>query len=1066
MTINQQVFYKTYGVRNVNELAKPRLFELAQFEFPMRSVLHYATYDSIESGPPGDYALFNKITKPIYFKAVTEITAFNGSPRLQAINVMDVLKDYRNSNRRMKMLQGDISSVIDPNTLVVLDYCILNKQYRYARNLFTDYHRWKNIFTTVVDTLVSNLSNAQTHHYLPLSLPELIPSLNQLDQAALNINQATLKVFKDNNSFVLLELWKWLDPNTSKDSLFSKIPVNKLHLIDFVYVKRNKWCALNLGVLNSFRNVNTDSLSPENTPVILSRVKLQFKQIQKRILSLLMTLEAGSVVVVDAPEETIKLTRDETQAQAQVDPYLADDDEEQTQTQAPVVNTTEEKVPTDAELLAKQEKANQLLTIEEDDDEDIISEKIKLQDMELDQQIDQLNEINERKEKALQEKENATIYDMLNEQEPELDKVIEGMCDKLADNNLLTAGEYKRFMRLAGSYKTIIAKDGKSTLEQYVKIPPEDLVVEDKVNIPDSDAIVDKTMLRSSLESFTSDYIKKDVIGKDTAAMVTAIQRAGLIVTDYKVETYESILGSEEEHTVRIVPVEGMPSTIRFKVPVVKEDGTFEANGVRYSLRKQIGDNPIRKIDFNRVSLTSYYGKTFINRARKRANDYGVWLQNAVMAKGLDKTDTDITEIFTANVFDNTLLAPRAYSGLSMSFKSFKAKDYMMIFDHKVVEDTVDKSILSQYEKDGSVICGYKGNEWLVMDKNNAIYRIKKDGLEFISSIEDFLNIETRNAPVEYAEVVIGAKDIPIGVVLSYYIGFSKLLKLLNLNPVRVEAGKRVSLQPNEYSLVFSDETLVFSRDDRLASLIVGGFLEYHKTIRAFNVHSFDKRGVYVNLLESNKLGSRYIREMDLMQQMFIDPITKEILQEMKEPTTFNGLLVRACELLLDDKHPEELDTKYMRIKGYERIPGAIYRQLVGAIRQHNAQLGKASKQVVLNPYAVWKYVTEDPTKVQINEINPIQALKETEAVTFSGTGGRNSRSMVKSTRAYHRNSMGTISESTVDSSDVGINIYTSANPQFKSLRGLSRPFDFKEQGATSLLSTSAMLAPASDKDD
>ena len=436
------------------------------------------------------------------------------------------------------------------------------------------------------------------------------------------------------------------------------------------------------------------------------------------------------------------------------------------------------------------------------------------------------------------------------------------------------------------------------------------------------------------------------------------------------------------------------------------------------------------------------------------------------MAKGLDKSDTDITEIFTANVFDNTLQAPRAYTGLSMSFKSFKAKDYMMIFDHKVVESMADKATLTQYEKDGSVLCGYKGNDWLVMDKNNAVYRVNKDGLEFISSIEDFLNIENRNAPVEYAEVVIGAKDIPIGVVLSYYIGFSKLLKLLNLNPVRVEAGKRVSLQPNEYSLVFSDETLIFSRDDRLASLIISGFLEYHKTIRAFNVHSFDKRGVYVNLLESNKLGARYVREMDLMQQMFVDPITKEILQEMKEPTTFNGLLVRACELLLDDKHPEELDTKYMRIKGYERIPGAIYRQLVGAIRQHNAQLGKASKQVTLNPYAVWKYVTEDPTKVQINEINPIQALKETEAVTFSGTGGRNSRSMVKSTRAYHRNSMGTISESTVDSSDVGINIYTSANPQFKSLRGLSRPFDFKEQGATSLLSTSAMLAPASDKDD
>lgn len=587
MTINQQVFYKTYGVRNVNELAKPRLFELAQFEFPMRSVLHYATYDSIESGPPSDYALFSKIAKPIYIKAITEITAFNGSPRLQPINVMDTLKDYRNSNRRMKMLQGDISSVIDPNTLVVLDYCILNKHYRYTRNLFTEYHRWKNVFTTLIDTLASNLVNTQTHHYLPLSIPELIPSLNQLDQAAINLNQVTLKVFKDNSSFTLLELWKWLDPNTTKDSLFSKIPVNRLHLVDLVYIKRNKWCVVNLGVVNSFRNVATEGLSPENTPVILSRIKLQYKQIQKRILSLMMTLEAGSVIVVDTPEETTRLER--TEEQVQVDPYLADDDEEE-QVQATKAPVVKDKVPTDAELLARQDRANQLLTVEEDDDDDIISEKIKLQDMELDQQIDQLNEINERKEKAIQEKENATIYDMLNEQEPELDKVIEGMCDKLADNNMLTAGEYKRLMRLAGSYKTIVAKDGKHTLEQYVKIPPEDLVVVDKVNIPDSDAIVDKTMLRSSMEIFDSNYIKKDVIGKDSAAMVTAIQRAGLIVTDYKVETYESILGAEEEHTIRVVPVEGMPSTIRFKIPVVEEDGSFTANGVRYRLRKQIGD--------------------------------------------------------------------------------------------------------------------------------------------------------------------------------------------------------------------------------------------------------------------------------------------------------------------------------------------------------------------------------------------------------------------------------------------------------------------------------------------
>ena len=477
---------------------------------------------------------------------------------------------------------------------------------------------------------------------------------------------------------------------------------------------------------------------------------------------------------------------------------------------------------------------------------------------------------------------------------------------------------------------------------------------------------------------------------------------------------------------------------------------------------------PLRKIDTNRVSLTSYYGKTFINRGRRKAADYGVWLTNSVMSKALDKEDNEITDLFTANVFDSKFNAPRAYTALSMSFSSFKCRKYTLVFDRSILEDKVGKDILNYASNTAEelIVIGYSNNSNLFMDKNNAIYELKDNKLEFLSTVENFLGLDGRLAPVEYAEMVVGGKDIPIGVVLAYYLGFSKLLKLLKVTPRIVEAGRRVNLEANEYSLTFSDETLIFNREDKLASLILGGFNEYHKSIRNFNTHSFDKKGVYLNLLEANKLTVRHIRELDLMNKLFVDPITKEILIEMKEPTTLQGLLVRACELLLKDYHPDEMDTKEMRIKAYERIPGAIYRQLVGAVRMHGSQIGKNNKKIELNPYAVWKHVTEDPTKIQTVEINPLQALKESEAVTFSGAGGRSSRSMVKHTRGYSRNSMGTISESTVDSTDVGINVFLSANPQFTSLRGISRDFNFEEQGTASLFSTSTNLAPISDRDD
>jgi hypothetical protein len=128
--------------------------------------------------------------------------------------------------------------------------------------------------------------------------------------------------------------------------------------------------------------------------------------------------------------------------------------------------------------------------------------------------------------------------------------------------------------------------------------------------------------------------------------------------------------------------------------------------------------------------------------------------------------------------------------------------------------------------------------------------------------------------------------------------------------------------------------------------------------------------------------------------------------------------------------------------------------------------LGKSNAPVEMNPYAVWKRISEDPSKAQVSEINPIKELKELEAVTFGGTGGRSSRSMVKLTRAYHPNDMGTISESTVDNSDVGINVFMSPDPQFTSLRGMSKRYDFAKGDATPLLSTSALLGVGSDRDD
>lgn len=203
---------------------------------------------------------------------------------------------------------------------------------------------------------------------------------------------------------------------------------------------------------------------------------------------------------------------------------------------------------------------------------------------------------------------------------------------------------------------------------------------------------------------------------------------------------------------------------------------------------------------------------------------------------------------------------------------------------------------------------------------------------------------------------------------------------------------------------------------------------------------------------------------------MFVDPITERILLEMREPTDFVGLLVRSVELLLTRYHNDEVDMTGMRVVGNERIAGEIYTQMVNALRVHNRHGVKANYPIEVNPEAAWMSLLKDTSKQMEECLNPIQDLKQQEVTTFGGNGGRSRQSLVKRTRAHHENSIGVISELSVDSSDAGNNTYLSANPKFKSIYGLPDNSGTgemnKDLAPENIMSTSAMMQPCLDMDD
>ena len=487
---------------------------------------------------------------------------------------------------------------------------------------------------------------------------------------------------------------------------------------------------------------------------------------------------------------------------------------------------------------------------------------------------------------------------------------------------------------------------------------------------------------------------------------------------------------------------------------------------------------PIRKIKPDIVALTSYYGKLFVQRSAKRANNSIDWLAKNILVVGQTGESQVLSKVAPANVFDNGFKAPRVYSGLAQHFKSFKAGECNFNFDYsdrksyfqEPAEGVKGLSAEAQVEalegKDYR-ICGTtdKGGLLLVDYKDN-FFAYQNNNIAPLGDIYAICLLDKTKAPVDFAELKIFAKTIPVGIVLSYMIGFTNLIKYLGVTPRVFEPKQRISLTSDEYVIAFKDKKYVFSRNDQKAALILAGFNDYDRAIKNYFVESFDQPNVYLNVLDSNGIGARYLRELEMLDQLFIDPITRDILIEMGEPTTLKGLIFRSCEMLLNDMHHDSQDMRVMRIKGYERFAGAVYKEMILSLREFKARNIRGKSQVNMNPYSIWRNVTQDPSVEIVKDINPIENLKQIESVTYVGEGGRAKDAMAKTSRAYHKTDFGVISESTVDSSDVGINAYLSANPLFNSLRGISRPFDDKVNGAASAVSTSSLISPGADHDD
>ncbi|UQT03084.1 putative RNA polymerase beta subunit [Serratia phage vB_SmaS-Totoro] len=1117
--ITYSELYQRFGVRSTSGLTTPRLFNLENFILPRGAIVHYLPQSVSDLGPNDQFfPIINERLRP-YIDQVTDMTAHEGAPRRRgAFNVENLKRQWLIRNRRYRRVTDIARALDDRQTAIVVNYSLIPMQWRYQPVPMARWFRFQNLMKTFASRVKYFGETSARPQFLFINLPDVLPSRQYLnvsveafnvigdartnmqsnvdsqtsgtvgsyydnlypgimegqgvqfsneafDESSLGwsedlsfesfddgsismgddipvvsneaMNRIRLGYFQDDVSLFLSDFWKWMSDNRA-ESILGEIPSSALKNLNLVIMRNGKFSMVSFDKLDLWvkseendKGVGFGSMSQTMNRYLQSIVTAT--SVSDKVTVEEEVDEEGNAEVVD-----VKVPEQQP-GEPEVDVSVGDKGESDI---ARLRRSAQRVVRTPREILATKRNES---TVQSSD----VTATTTFQEEETAKVVTQPTP-----EKAPEE--------IIDTSDP-LIKPVEERSRDLLSKGLISGNEFKRHVRLANSFKTIKAPFGEGTLEDFMKIPPETLWDFKAKEIPDIPHVVDKSMLKSTLLNYDSDYINK-VFQKDVANMVINLQKAGLAITEYKVEKKSDALNDLYDYTIKVVPVYGSPSTIRFQLPAVDKNGKYRVNGTKYFMRKLKFDKPIRKISPSIVALSTYYGKLFVERSSRASEDLGSTLVD-IITRASQMAEPLVTELVLGSTFAEDQDVPRTYSAIAKEFVSFILNGIQFMFDYSSLAKNFTEDVVKASAAKGWIPVGRKGKEFYFMNNEGALFT--GDG-KAVGSINAMLNVPDEKLPVEQVIVKIMGEEVPMAAILMYHMGITQLLNKLEVKPERRVKGTRVEHVPGTFEIVFADEIWRFPVHGGNSSLIWASLLRWKKYFRGFSVQELDNPDTYNMLFGMAGLTARYVREIDNLNALFLDPIAIDVLKEMNEPQELNDLFIKAAFYLVTDNYPSDIASGGSLIRGYERMPGAVYRALSGAVRIYSGQPVSSRATVDISPYEVLASIQKDPSVAIVEDSNPIHNLKEKENVTYAGTGGRSKRAMVRRTRAFHESDIGIRAEASVDNGDVGINTFLTANPNLTSLRGTAVPTvdPDPKKGVGNLLSTSALVAPFATYDD
>lgn len=1090
MLLHISQFTLREAVRSPLYLLSATPIEETNVILPRLTVLHHLDIFNNNHFPSLDSYYFKDVPSnkkiPVY-NVIDLVQKTDVSTQLNKYPQKEVKDWIRQHIKKVKAVDLLENPNKDINVVAVYNYNILKDLYKYKTSLLSNLNKYRDLYTTYFHYVKQAITkNNEDYHFVRIDIPHMLPSYNIINIMLKFNDTKYARVITDTKLLMVIDLYKWLVDATRPNSTLKDITDedSKQIVIEFKYKGYSMFVPLHV-----LRSMSEESSLESKIKVKAAKLQrifiLALLKFQEKVNAILEEKEKqesdSSLNNEDSVDEKAEELKDASSFEVELDePDLTDDTNPMdsfptqsgfTKTKKPskssntlIQNVNQKEKEVENALISKFNENNiekyfdtELSDIDTSDTDRVYEESILKLEQEPEKESNdtsplKVNTSPEHLEKVVKDE---TLDDKFNR-----------YLKEVTEFKLLSPQEIRTLKRTYEARKSLKSPySPDKSIDEYKTLTKEDtkFAKEDK-KLDIDNAIVVDNLKEDSIKPFDTDYIQK-VMKKDIVACVTNLEKSGVIVKEYEIEEDNSALGQYEIHRLTLKPLEGKESTIYMRLPKINSEGEYLASGVKVRMRKQRTDLPIRKISPIKVALTSNYGKIFVQRTERKAFDEYSYIIEHIKESYLNE-DGVVIDVKPGNHYSNKEKLPNLYSNLSTNFTSIELSNYTFIFNHNAASDYVDDKVLEDIKRKNLVFIGYnKKKEIIVIDFNDKLYNYSKN-LEPVEDIYTLLNIDRTKVPKSFSTINVLGDAIPLGVALAYYMGLSNLIAITNTKHEIIEANKQFKPNENQIVLKFNDYKLILEPSKKEHHLLFNGFFFFKDSIKDYLLSSFDLPEVYLSILEQRNFSLLHIKELGLLKDLFLDPITVDVLVSINEPTDFIKLLLRANELLSDFSYPDINDPNYSRIRGYDRVPGLMYRALAEAVREQRFK-GRSNTKIELDPYKVWNYITRDNTNKICEDNNPITDLKEMEIVTLTGQDGLSKDATPPLLRRFHPNDSGLISEATVDSGDVGLNFYMTPYAKLENLRGLvSKEDKSYKENPVKLFSTSVALVPFIEHDD